>query len=953
LTFRVSGIELIEIKIRGDRESIFKMKSIRSFVFTLFFTAVLVQVSLAQSRIPAPTGGIASATDSTAILKWDDNASNETGYLVRRTTDHVNFVVVGNLAPNVREFRDSGLLPSTMYFYYVNSLSDAGPGNDLIVALTTSPSQNITSTAAGGNWSSTSTWIGGAVPTDADNVTITAGATVTVDTTAVAANVTVGTAGNLTGAKGSRTEGGSPARLTFEETVGRTLTIGQNLTIEADGDFSTGSGTANAHTVSIGGNLTNNGTLDLSTNGGQAGATISFTGASSATFGGTGAVTDIFRIVMGKSSSSNTVELTVSNFTVNGSTTDGPASAYLFLYGGVFKISGTFTGSHRTFGTDAYDPPTAAGFWLNNPNYTVTERPAPGQINGPFRLSAGEFNGGQGFVTRGTFTLEGGRLNTAGGVSVIGNSVLAVTGGKLTACKAGGTGCGVWIYKPLSGTLTMSGGEIVLQNSGAYYTTRVTLADVPNITGTTLRFGNELTNGPGNFVLTGIQDEWEGFAPNVVLDTSSGSPQTLVTEFKPVHVMSLDIQAGGLFRARNLSIHGTNIVNNGQLEIINDFSSGVLEFDDLTGLSDISYSGTGTMSGTARITNIRCRNMTFDQAGGNLFSYNLRVTKAHLVNAGHITLGRHDATETLVEIFDGASVDVSPVFDLGPNGQKIVYRGTNTTGPEINPFRSLVQMTFTGPGTLTLAGGDVAATTLSFANAGIIKTGAATISTQLPFGSTPNGYVDGNLRMQLAAGHVGHTFNFPVGQNGFSQVQVVPMSVSGPSALTIRAVDMTLAGLDPTTSASRYWTITEEGSVVARLTFTLAGGDINGNPANYLKWRSNGGTPVQVTQTDIDQLTGNWGLGAALAPTSVSVSGSVTTSTGQPIRNAIVTISGGGLPNPISTVTGTFGTYIFSGLQPNQTYLVSVSAKRYRFTLISQLVTADHDVANVNFIANL
>jgi protocatechuate 3,4-dioxygenase beta subunit len=109
---------------------------------------------------------------------------------------------------------------------------------------------------------------------------------------------------------------------------------------------------------------------------------------------------------------------------------------------------------------------------------------------------------------------------------------------------------------------------------------------------------------------------------------------------------------------------------------------------------------------------------------------------------------------------------------------------------------------------------------------------------------------------------------------------------------------------------------------------------------------------VQVTTTDIDQLTGNWGLGAALAPTSVSISGSVTTSTGQPIRNATVTISGGGLPAPITTFTGNFGTYIFSGLQPNQTYLVQVSAKRYRFTLISQLVLADHDVANVNFTAN-
>lgn len=925
------------------------MQSIRSFVFTFFFTAVFVQVLSAQSQIPAPTGGVASVTESTAILRWDDNASNKTGYLIRRTTDHVNFVVVGNLAPNVRECRDSGLHPSTLYFYYVNSLSDAGPGNNLIIALTTSSSVNISSTASGGNWSSPSTWIGGAVPTDADNVTITAGATVTVDTSAVAANVTVGTTGGLTGAKGFRTEGGSPARLTFQETTGRTLTIANNLTIEPDGNFSTGTGTANAHTVSIGGNLTNNGTLDLSTNGGLAAAAISFTGASSATFGGTGAVTDVFRILMSKSSSNSTVELTVSNFTVNGSTTDAPASAYLFLFGGVFKISGTFTGSHRTFGTDAYDPPTAAGFWLNNPNYTVTARPAPGHINGPFRLTAGEFNVGAGqddtFVTRGTFNLEGGRLNAAGRVFVIGFQVLAVTGGKLTACIVVGTDCGVSINRSNS-ALNMSGGEIVLQNSGSY-SMAGTLEDVPNLTGTTVRFGNQLTTGSGNF-------EVGGFAPNVVLDTSSGSPQTLVPEDSSfVHIMNLTIQAGGIFQVANVSLHGTSVVNNGHLEVLGSgLSSGTLEFDDLTGLSDITYSGTGTTSGTARAINIRCRNMIFDQAGGNLSSYNLKVTKAHLVNANRITLGRHDSTETVVEMVDGASLDVAPVFDLGPNGQKLIYRGTNTTGPEINPVRVLTQLTQIAPGILTLAGGDLAATTLTFQNGGVIKTGTATISTQLPFGTTPSGYVDGNLRMQLAAGHIGHVFVWPLGQNGPSPVSVTIMNVTGPSALTIGAVNMTLPGLDPTVSVSRYWPVTEEGSVIARLAFSYPPSDIHGTPANYLRWRSNGGTPVQVTQTDIDQLTGNWGLGERLAPTSVSISGSVTTSTGQPIRNAILTISGGGLPAPITTATGTFGTYVFTGIPINQVYTVQVSAKRYRFTPISQQVNATNDVTNVNFTAN-
>jgi hypothetical protein len=54
------------------------------------------------------------------------------------------------------------------------------------------PRASITCVAPGGNRSSPGTWSGGIVPTAADDVTITNGCTVTVDTAAAALNVTVG-----------------------------------------------------------------------------------------------------------------------------------------------------------------------------------------------------------------------------------------------------------------------------------------------------------------------------------------------------------------------------------------------------------------------------------------------------------------------------------------------------------------------------------------------------------------------------------------------------------------------------------------------------------------------------------------------------------------------------------------------------------------------------------------
>ena len=111
---------------------------------------------------------------------------------------------------------------------------------------------------------------------------------------------------------------------------------------------------------------------------------IVFNGASNSIFGGTGATTDVMWIAIQKANPDAIVELTPSNFTVQGSTTDTPASGYLFLGQGMFKISGTFTGTHRTFPTAAYEMPVTAGLWLNNPNYTVAAQAASAQFHGVF-----------------------------------------------------------------------------------------------------------------------------------------------------------------------------------------------------------------------------------------------------------------------------------------------------------------------------------------------------------------------------------------------------------------------------------------------------------------------------------------------------------------------------------------------------------------------------------------
>jgi hypothetical protein len=106
------------------------------------------------------------------------------------------------------------------------------------------------------------------------------------------------------------------------------------------------------------------------------------------------------------------------------------------------------------------------------------------------------------------------------------------------------------------------------------------------------------------------------------------------------------------------------------------------------------------------------------------------------------------------------------------------------------------------------------------------------------------------------------------------------------------------------------------------------------------------------TMAGIVDFTGNWGIGEQLDPGPVSISGSVTTAGGQPIRNATLTISGGNLPSPVTVQTGNFGTYSFSNLLAGETYTVRVDVKRYRFQQATQIVAPNGNISNLNFVAN-
>jgi hypothetical protein len=917
---------------------------------------------------PAPSGlSATNVTQTSVTINWTDNAFSETAYLVRRTTDGINYFFVGNTLPaNSTSFTENGLEPGVQYTYVVNALSEGAFSADASVIVVTIPPRNISSTGSGGLWSSASTWVGGAIPDTNDNVTIASGATVTIDTAnAVAGDVTIGTGG------------GSPATLQFGESGAFALRVTRNVTVGANDFFKTGSGNGNQHVLTLSGNITNNGTLDFSTNNNQAGAGIVFNGASTNTFGGSGPVTDVRTITVDKgTSNANILELTAANFTVQGSATDGPGSAYLFLINGTFKISGTFSGAHRTFASAAYQIVMTAGLWLNNPNYTVTPQSANVGFFGLFRLSAGSYNVGTGtghmayYRTGSTVIVEGGSLTVTGGLQGGGFSTFRITGGKITTCTWGlalaGTACFDFGTAGGGQSVVMLGGDMVVQNPPGFGGIYLNRTPGTQMGATVLHFGNALTAGAGVFGAT-------GYIPNIHIDTTGGNHRFLFTSGGSSndenYVGNITLDAGGTveFGSDPLNFRGERFINNGVFKS----TSGLGRLYIAPNQADFEYTGSGTMTGF--IWNLKIyRNLVFGTNVGNVRVRNIEMITGNIVNASKLIIGNNEPQPNLITFSSTAgTLDSAPAFEIGAGWQDIEYYGARTTGPEINPARTLNTLKFDNPGVLTIAGGDITITNGFGVPQGEIFTGPSKLILTSDVGkmsglaSSPSGnvgYVNGTVRFRVPHGG---TYVFPMGHNGYSPVKALVTAVgTNPSWLTVSNFDTNLPGLLPANSVSRYWRLTEEGNITATLSFSYADSDVHGDENAYTLWYSTGGTPAVVpgstvntgtntvtSPSGITSFDGDWGIGTQLDG-PVSISGTVRTSGGQPIRSAQVVISGGNLPAPVKVVTGNFGTYSFEGLEAGQTYNINVSVKRYRFPAGGRQVTPLGNVTGIDFVAN-
>jgi len=813
----------------------------------------------------APSGlNFTGTTGATTTLNWADNSGNEVGFAVYRSDDGgTTYSFITQTAANATSFGDSGLLPATNYFYRVYAVTEgalSGPTSNNVV---TTAATVISSQGAGGLWSAPATWAGGNVPGAGDNVTIVDGSTVTIDTAAVAANVTVGQ--------------GASGVLQFDSAVARSLTVGRDVTIASGGTLQTAtSGTVTTHALNVGNNLANNGTLDMSTNGNTAGGTITFTGPQNATLSGTGGTTDIRQINVNKGTSpASILEILPSNFTVQGVTTD--VAGWYAMTNGTLKISGTFAGTNRVFTVAAYIINAANGFWLNNPNYTVAGQNGSPTNNGLLRISQGTYTVGtgtgnsMGFGHGSTTTVEGGAVNTTGrfGVGAAANAIIySQSAGTVTVCTVGNASTTLASFDlgtALDSLISITGGTIVTQlantgGSGPRDYRHQAAQGFASANGGTLQLGNAASGAAKTFFMRGILP-----GTTVVTNTSAGHTGQMDTTLANYNNIAHDIlvNSGATFNPGNIIflMAGQTMTNNGTLTH-NGASSRFYWFGAGLGVAQ-TYTGTGVT--TAPMTSFEFDN----PLGVTLSSTNQVITNrvilftGNITGANKLTLGNGGATTGIVQIGNtttplaSGTFDLAPTFNLGTGGQVISYLRTTAsrvTGPEVNPGRALTTMTYDDNDpthTLTVTGGNLDVNgTLNLTNGRVITSGG----NELHVGGAGTvvrtaGHVDGPFRKTYnAAG----SKTFEVGTaNGFSPVAMNNVASGGfPLDITVTAVQSAAPNISGTV-ITRYWTLNAPGVTSADVVFTyLDPTDLTTfgvNEANMVAWRHDAPGPAGYT----------------------------------------------------------------------------------------------------------
>lgn len=568
----------------------------------------------------------------------------------------------------------------------------------LLLATSVATAATRTSTAAGGTWSTGSTWVGGVAPVAGDDVII----------------ATIGA--------GVVNLGGNTTITNITINAGATLNVAsRRLTVAG---FFTNNGTVIGTSGQVNlanGNFSNSGSLTFSSTG-QINVTVG-------TFSNTGSITlatGQINVVAGSFSSTNSLIFSGAGF---------------LKLGGAFSYSGTFTlGSAQVqfVGTANQSIPSFTTTGTVSMLKTGGTATLTGNVNGgglTFNGIGGTLNLGSG-----THTFSGNWIRTNGSL-ICGSSLLRIG---LSATGTGGAGT----FTAGTGTIEYYGGgtrtvapiiynNLTLSGSGSktITTATTTVSGVLSMEGTTLAsatptYGPMATLQYNIAVARTIGAEWiSPFAAKggVVIN---GIQTTTINGAKVLNSgIPLTINSGAKLATGNFSLtFGGNFVNNGGTFTAG--SSPIIINNTMPTQSIAGFTTTGLVSmtktaGTATFTgNVGGAGLTMNGAGGTL---NLGSSLTHtLTGAVALTSGTLNGGTSVLNVnFTGTAwTGTGSNFVAGTS--TVNFGGAAQTLATASTFNNL---TFSGSGLKTLTG-------LPTVNGTLSMEGTATVSVAPTYGAS-------------------------------------------------------------------------------------------------------------------------------------------------------------------------------------------------------------------------
>ena len=732
----------------------------------VFVDDVLLRVAIPGNA--APINFISTVANTNVTLQWTDNSTNETAFRVFRSTDSITYTQVGADIPStttagtgtVYSQTETALADYTKYYYRIVSVADIASLTYLQGTATTTFGSNVV--VFSGLWSSNLTWSLGTPPTIHDSVTIPSGMSVYVDIPNALCYKLF-----------------DSGILSYDASgVSRELYIDSDLIIASTGQYLaavTNPSTSTTEILSVSGNLINRGTIACH-NMSNAYAEIAFIKANNAYFTtSAGSSTDLHLLSMNKGTDRTSSMTFIPSVPFTSDLTS--SNGFLYISSGTFNLSGTVTQTSNLFSSSTYSIPYDAGFWMNDPNFTVSAQNGNHTFDGLFRLTAGTFNIGT-VAANLTFTDTGAKLIVEGGTMNIGGSLtLGNNGGSYddTLIQTGGainftTGASANETLEITGGCyhAMSGGTMTFVQpctSPSFDIDFNNLHATCNITGGTVNMGNAGSATGSTFFVIGSMN-------NLYID-SAVHPKICRLYYSSALIHTLDVY-GKLYVPATATLdvndgylvfHGDTLTNNGS--IVGPYNSylklyginQVIAGSGNLGTIAAPFGSDGTGFGIADTSlTLACTN--------HIVLYRVNLFSGWVHNAYKFKIGVGDASLEVVQFgttslgLQVGGFDSAPDYStLSPSGFVLYYISMPhpfTTSYEIPPLRTVINFGVYYTDSVKLSGGNLnVSANLTMVDA-IFNTDTndvLVLQNTAQYPPTPGDsatYVNGPLAMQLA-----------------------------------------------------------------------------------------------------------------------------------------------------------------------------------------------------------